>query len=128
MVLNVWFAVKRPTTAIKREFPYKGLNPVTKESITIENKKQIYGILMDCYNEATERGFDVGEALYNQLFFFADPEQLYNQECQNLIKKFIYCDTFNCPPYPSLEETPADLVDSFLLIKNVINKANRKDK
>ena len=83
---------------------------------------------MDCYNEATERGFDIGEALYNQLFFFADPEQLYNQKCQNLIKKFIYCDTFNCPPYPSLEETPADLVDSFLLIENVINKANRKDK
>ena len=83
---------------------------------------------MDCYNEATERGFDIGEALYNQLFFFADPEQLYNQECQNLIKKFIYCDTFNCPPYPSLEETPASLVDDFLLIKREINKANTKDK
>ena len=83
---------------------------------------------MNCYDEAIERGFDVGEALYNQHFFFADPEELYNPDCQNLIKKFVYCDTFNCPPYPSLQETPADLVDNFLLIKNEIKKANKKDK
>ena len=57
-------------------------------TITIENKKQIYGILMDCYNEATERGFDVGEALYSQLFFFADPEHIYDNDSQNLIKKY----------------------------------------
>ena len=82
----------------------------------------------DCYNEAIEKGFDVGEALYTQLFFVADPSELYNPDCQNLIKKFVYCDTFNCPPYPSLQETPADLVDNFLLIKNEIKKANKKDK
>ena len=83
---------------------------------------------MNCYDEAIERGFDVGEALYNQHFFFADPEHLFNAACQNIIKKFVYCDTFNCPPYPSLQETPARLVDDFLLIKREINKANRKDK
>ena len=83
---------------------------------------------MNCYDEAIERGFDVGEALYNQHFFFADTEHLYNTDCQNIIKKFVYCDTFNCPPYPSLQETPARLVDDFLLIKREINKANRKDK
>ena len=82
---------------------------------------------MDCYDEAVEKGFDVGEALFTQHFFFANPEQLYNQECQNLIKKYIYCDTFNCPPYPSLEETPAEFVDNFLLIKKEINKARLKE-
>ena len=81
---------------------------------------------MDCYNEATERGFDIGEALYNQLFFFADPEQLYDADSQNLIKKFVFCDTFKCPPYPSLEETPADLVDNFLLIKQEIARASKE--
>ena len=83
---------------------------------------------MDCYNEAIEKGFDVGEALYTQLFFFADPRELYNPDCQNLIKKFVYCDTFNCPPYPSLQETPADLVDNFLLIKQEIRKAQKEEK
>ena len=128
MVLNVWFAVKQPKTQIQRNFPYKALNPVTNKNVLIENKEQIYGILMDCYNEATEKGFDVGEALYNQLFFFSDAEQLYNQDCQNTIKKFVYCDAFNCPPYPSLQETPAELVDNFLLIKKEINKAQKEDK
>ena len=81
---------------------------------------------MDCYNEAKEKGFDIGEALYNQLFFFADPSMMYDKECQNLIKKYIFCDTFNCPPYPSLEETPAELVDNFLLIKQEIAKASKE--
>ena len=82
---------------------------------------------MQCYDEAIERGFDVGEALYTQLFFFADPEQMYSSKCQNLIKKYIFCDNFKCPPYPSLQETPAQLVDNFLLIKREIPKANSKD-
>ena len=124
----MWFAVKQPKTQVKRSFPYKALNPVTNKSVTIENKEQIYGILMDCYNEAIEKEFDVGEALYTQHFFFADTDHLYDNECQNLIKKYIYCDTFNCPPYPSLQETPAELVDNFLLIKREISKAQKEGK
>ena len=81
---------------------------------------------MQCNQEAIERGFDVGEALYTQLFFFADPEHLYDIDCQNLIKKYIFCDNFKCPPYPSLEETPAELVDNFLLIKQEIAKASKE--
>ena len=82
---------------------------------------------MKCQDEAIEKGFDVGEALYNQHFFFADTRSLYDDECQNLIKKYIFCDSFNCPPYPSLEETPAELVDNFLLIKKEIRKASKEE-
>ena len=120
----MWFAVKKPSTQFLKEFPYEALNPVTEEAVRIENKEQIYDILMQCYDEAVRRGFDIGEALYNQHFFFSDPAHHYDNECQNLIKKYIFCDTFNCPPYPSLQETPADLVDNFLLIKREIKKAN----
>ena len=81
---------------------------------------------MQCNQEAIERGFDVGEALYTQLFFFADPAHLYDIDCQNLIKKYIFCDNFKCPPYPSLEETPAEIVDNFLLIRNEIAKASKE--
>ena len=119
-------SVKQPKTHIPKEFPYKSLNPVTQKQVTIENKEDIYEVLMDCYDEAIERGFDVGEALYNQLFFFADPEHFYDIPCQNLIKKYIYCDTFNCSPYASLQETPATLVDDFLLIKREIAKASKE--
>ena len=120
----MWFAVKKPSTQFLKEFPYEALNPVTEEAVRIENKEQIYDILMQCYDEAVRRGFDIGEALYNQHFFFSDPAHHYDNECQNLIKKYIFCDTFNCPPYPSMKETPADLVDNFLIIKREIKKAN----
>ena len=128
MILNVWFAVKKPTNQVFKEFPYQALNPVTEEAVIIENKEQIYDILMQCYDEAVRRGFDVVEALYNQHFFFSDPSHHYDIDCQNLIKKYIFCDTFNCPPYPSLQETPAQLVDDFLLIKKEIQKASKEDK
>ena len=119
--------IKQPSNQFNKEFPYKALNPVSQAEETINNKQDINRILMDCYNEAKDRGFDVGEALYSQLFFFADPLHLYDEDCQNLIKKYIYCDSFKCPPYPSLQETPAELVDNFLLIKREINKASKKD-
>ena len=128
MILNVWFTVKRPYSKFIKEFPYQALNPVTQEKVTIEGKEHIYEILMQCYDEAVERGFDIGEALYNQHFFFTDSEQLYNADCQNIIKKYIFCDNFNCPPYPSLQETPAQLVDNFLLIKREIQKAKIEGK
>tara|TARA_R100000700_G_scaffold41216_1_gene60599 strand:+ start:10185 stop:10556 length:372 start_codon:yes stop_codon:yes gene_type:complete len=123
----VWLAVKQPSTQHKKEFPYQALNPVTQESVVIENMQQINGMLMDCYDEAKQKGYDTGEALYNQFFFFADPTHVYDSDAQNLIKKYIFCDTFNCPPYPSLQETPADMVDDFLLIKKEIKKATKED-
>ena len=126
--LNVWFSVKQPTTQLTKEFPYQALNPVTQKQEVITGKEHIYDILMHCHAEATEKGYDVGEALYQQHFFFADTVQLYDVDCQNLIKKYIFCDTFKCPPYPSLQETPAELIDNFLLIKREIQKASVKDK
>ena len=82
---------------------------------------------LQCQQEAVEKGYDVGEALYNQHFFFCDSVMLYDEDCQSLIKKYIFCDTFKCPPYASLDETPAELVDNFLLIKAEIRKARKAE-
>lgn len=69
LILNVWFAIKQPITKYKRSFPYKALNPLTNKKVVIENKEQAYGVLMDCYDDAKEKGYEIGEALYSQLFF-----------------------------------------------------------
>ena len=127
MILNVWLSVKKPSLEITKEFPYQCLNPVTHQQEVINNKQDVNRILMQCQQEAIEKGYDIGEALYTQLFFFTDPIHIYNEDSQNLIKKYVFCDSFNCPPYPSLQETPADLVDNFLLIKNEINNSNIKE-
>ena len=48
-----------------------------------------------------------------------------DQDIQNTIKEYNFCKTFNIPPFPSLNETPAKTIDEFLLIENEI--ATSKD-
>ena len=73
------------------------------------------------YDEAKEKGFDLGEALYKQSLFFADTNLLIDINAQNLIRKYTFCKKFNIPPYPSLEDTPAKMIDDFLIIDEAIN-------
>ncbi len=68
----------------------------------------------------------MGEAIYTQLFFFADHSSLIKSEYQNRIKEYLFCKNFSCSPYPSLLDTPADIVDDFLIIDEEYNKCMNK--
>ena len=88
------------------------------------NKHTINGEIV---NDIAERkGYNLGEVLYSQLFFFADPDLLVDSKMQNRIKEYNYCKTFNCSAYPSLYETPADIVDDFLVIEEEYNNCMKK--
>ena len=58
----------------------------------------------------------MGEAIYTQAFFFTNQEILLDEDCQSRITEYIFCKKFACPPYPSLKETPPNIVDDFLII------------
>ena len=58
----------------------------------------------------------MGEAIYTQSFFFADHGLLLDDGCQTRIIEYNFCKQFSCPPYPSLQETPPNIVDDFLII------------
>ena len=73
------------------------------------------------YDGAEDKGFNVGEAIYTQSFFFADQGLLLDEDCQNRIKEYSFCKQFSCPPYPSLKETPADIIDDFFIIEEEYN-------
>ncbi len=120
----MWLALKRPPLEKTKSYPYQALDPVTHTNVVINGKEDIYRILISCHDEAIEKGFKVGEALYNQLFFISEAGELYSEKCQTLIKKYIFCETFNCPPFPSLAETPAEMIDDFMLIKREISEAS----
>ena len=89
-----------------------------KERITFNDIEDINDELIALYDEALEKGFDLGEALYTQAAFFIDYELLLNVEIQKMIKQYLFCQSFNCPPYPSLKETPRNEIDDFLTIHN----------
>ena len=94
----------------------------------------IYDELIALYDEALEKGFDLGEALYTQLPFFADFSLLARKDIQDSIKDYKFCKLFNCPPFKSLDDTPDRIKDSFFIIdheyNNCVNhiRENTKDK
>ena len=76
----------------------------------------IYDELILLYDEALKKGFDLGEALYTQAPFFTDYFLLLNKDIQGIIKNYRFSKSFSCPPYRSIEETPDEIIDNFLII------------
>ena len=73
---------------------------------------------MNCYQELLDRNIkNISETIYTEHFFFCNTSELLDSKIQQRIKEYNYCKSFNCPPYPSLQETPAKVVDDFLEIE-----------
>lgn len=107
-------------------FPYVALCPSSRKKAEFGDISDVYDEIIRLADEAEQKGFKVGEAIYQQSFFFADHEKFLDSGMQNRIKEFQFCKTFSCPPYPSLQETPSNIIDDFFIIehevKNCLNK------
>ena len=116
----MWISCKglQETAFTNVNFPYKALKLSIREQVEFNSIDDIYDELVSLYDEALEKGFDLGEALYTQAAFFTDYELLLNVEIQKMIKQYVFCQSFNCPPYPSLQDTPRNEIDDFLTIHN----------
>ena len=81
-----------------------------------------------CYDEIMERNIgDIGETLYTEHFYFCNTHELLNKDYQQIIKEYTYCKSFNTAPYNSLQETPAQIADDFMLIENELKQMKSKD-
>lgn len=60
---------------------------------------------------------DVAETLYIEHFMFSNTYELVDKNIQQRIKEYNFCKAFNCPPYPTIKETPINLIDDFLNIE-----------
>ena len=81
----------------------------------------MYEEIIRLYDEAEDKGFNVGEAIYTQSFFFTDHALLVDNKMQNRIREYQFCKQFSCPPYSSLQETPATLIKQFSVIEEEFN-------
>ena len=76
---------------------------------------------MNCYQEIQNKGIKNGsEQLYVEHFFFCNTYELLDSKIQQRIKEYNYCKAFNTAPFPSLNQTPADVVDDFMEIENIM--------
>ena len=116
-------------------FPYDAISPISGLQTTFSSIEDVYSMLLSCYQECIEQGFyNLGEALYTQLPFFADFSLLARKDIQDSIKDYKFCKLFNCPPFKSLDDTPDRIKDSFFIIDQEYNncvihiRENKKDK
>ena len=90
--------------------------------------EDVYEELEACYDEILEKGVkQIGETLYTEHFFFCNTLDLLDESYQKRIKEYTFCKTFSTPPYRSLNETPANVIDDFMFIENELNLLKIKD-
>ena len=103
-------------------FPYVALCPSNRKKAEFGSILDVYDEIIRLYEEAETKGFNaVGEAIYTQSFFFTDHALLVDNTIQNRIREYQFCKQFSCPPYPSLQETPAKIIEQFSVIEEEFN-------
>ena len=104
------------------DYPYKALSPVTNTTKTFKNIDDVYGELLNCYQELEDKKIkNVSETIYIEHFFFCNTSELLDKKVQQRIKEYNYCKAFNTAPYRSLKDTPAEVVDDFMEIEYIMN-------
>ena len=122
--INVWISYNGLIETAYKDvpFPYKAISPRTNRKKVFKNIDDIYNEIVKLYEIAEEEGFSIGKALYSQCAFFCDYSLLLSLKHQNRIKEYNYCKAFSCSPYPSMMETPANMIDDFMTIEQEVNQ------
>ena len=102
-------------------FPYEATDPLSNKKVMFDEIEDVYKLLVECYDQCNKEGFkSMGNALYEYSRFFVNDKMIVDEKIQNTIKSYRYCKKFNCPPYPSLQDTPANIMESFMIIDKEI--------
>ena len=110
------------------EFPYEALNPISARKETFNSLEDVNEVLVECYNNCIDKGYKrLGEALYNQSLFIVNDVLLIDKKMQSTIRQYKFCKDFNCPPYPSYKDIPAELIEDLTIIDNEIKSFKTKD-
>ena len=88
--------------------------------------EEAYKELVWLYDEAVEKNFPIGEALYTQSKSFVNTDNLIDARCQVLIQKYKFSTVTHTPLCSNIDEAPFDLIEDCLLIESEINKIKVK--
>tara|TARA_Y100001938_G_scaffold4602_1_gene5764 strand:+ start:6019 stop:6372 length:354 start_codon:yes stop_codon:yes gene_type:complete len=103
-------------------FPYEAVSPSNAKKRVFKGINDVYDEIMRIYEATEEKGLSIGQSLYSSCAFFVDYSLLLDSKIQDRIKEFNYCKTFSCSPYPSMMETPANVIDDFMIIEQEVNQ------
>ena len=104
------------------------MSPVTGKIVNFRSLEEVHLELCRSYDECVAKRIkEIGTTLYIEHFFFCNTNELLDKEAQMTINKYNFCKTFNCPPYPSMDQTPARIVEDFMNIDREITQSKGKD-
>ena len=104
-------------------FPYEATNPLNNKKHSFKDIEDVNKLLIQCYDDCYNAGFkEIGSALYEYSRFFVDDKMIIDNKIQSTIKSYRYCKKFNCPPYKSLNETPVDIIDTYMIIDDEVTQ------
>ena len=103
-------------------FPYEAVSPSSAKKRIFKGINDVYDEIMSIYDSAKRKDLGIGQSLYSSCAFFADYTMLVDSKMQDRIKEYNYCKTFSCSPYPSMMETPASVIEDFMIIEQEVNQ------
>ena len=101
-------------------FPYKARSLTLGKEIEFNSIEDVYEELCRCYDKSFNK-YPLGESLFVSHLFYSNPTDLYDHNIQNRIKKVQYSLESNTLLYATVENTPASVVDEFLIYKHESN-------
>ena len=124
MRLNVWISLEgyKKTAYSGFSFPYEALSPSNAKKKVFKGINDVYEEMMNIYEATKEIELSIGQSLYSSCAFFVDYSLLLDSKMQDRIKEYNYCKAFSCSPYPSMMETPANIIDDFMIIEQEVNQ------
>ena len=118
-------------------YPYKTQLPVRVDgkypTWEFKSDKDVWKVIDLIIKETEEfnlkegKSFDISEAVYSQLPFFACRNILFDKDIQKDLERYIYCEKFNVPPYKGdYGDQPCLWVQKSSLIRKYLAKLESK--
>jgi hypothetical protein len=98
-------------------FPYKARSLTLGKEIEFKSIEDVYEELCRCYDKSFNK-YPLGESLFVSHLFYSNPTNFYDNSIQNRIKKVQYSLESKTPLYSTVQDTPASVVDEFLIYKS----------
>lgn len=98
-------------------FPYKARSLTLGKEIEFKSIEDVYEELCRCYDKSFNK-YPLGESLFVSHLFYSNPANFYDNTIQNRIKKVQYSLESKTPLYSTVQDTPASVVDEFLIYKS----------
>ena len=126
---TVWYWVFNKKPHDQLILPYSAQSPITKQKkdfITVDDIWEEIKLI------TTKDDYSIGQQLFYLLPLFANPAYIVNDEHFNLINEYHYVTDYNIPLGRTLDETNADRLTMFNIIKNemslaIKNKAEKEN-